>query len=607
MDDHASSLAATATRSDAAATYRDRLAERRAVVEQRKRAEGVLAWLRLAIFAAGVLVAWFAFGPDLISWAWLFLPVAGFGALMLTHDQVIRARRRAERAADFYERGLARIEDRWAGQGNAGEPFADPGHPYTSDLDIFGSGSLFELICTARTVPGERTLARWLASPAPPDEVRERQQAIDELRPMLDLREQLALLGEDVGSGVDPDDLAAWATGRPLLRGSWQPWVAALLALGNVAGLLAWMASPTGALLFALLGGASLLFSLSLRARVHRVLHAVESRERGLELLALVLHRLEGERFRSPLLARLRARLDVEGQPPSRRIAGLARLVQIDESRHNVIFQPFAALMLLGTQLAFAMERWRRRSGSDVTRWLDALGSLEALSSLAGYAFEHPDDPFAEVVDEGPRLDGAQLGHPLLPEPVCVRNDVRLGDDARMLLVSGSNMSGKSTLLRTVGVNTVLALAGAPVRATSLTLSPLAVGAAMRVQDSLQAGLSHFYAEIKRLRALVDLGRDGPPLLFLLDEILHGTNSHDRRLGAEALLRGLVGDGAIGLVTTHDLALAEIVDRLGSPAANVHFEDQLEGEKIVFDFKLRPGVVQKGNALALMRAIGLNV
>jgi DNA mismatch repair ATPase MutS len=241
-----------------------------------------------------------------------------------------------------------------------------------------------------------------------------------------------------------------------------------------------------------------------------------------------------------------------------------------------------------------------------VRRWLAAMGELEALSDLAGYAYEHPDDPFPEVVDEGPRFDGEGLGHPLLPVERSVRNDLRLGD-VRLMIVSGSNMSGKSTLLRTVGVNAVLALAGAPVRATRLRLSPLAVGACMRVQDSLQEGLSHFYAEIKRLRQLVDLGGGPLPLLFLLDEVLHGTNSHDRRIGAAALIRGLVDAGGVGLVTTHDLALAQIAEELGPRAANVHFEDHLEGEKIVFDYRLRPGVVRKSNALALMRAVGLQV
>jgi DNA mismatch repair ATPase MutS len=188
-----------------------------------------------------------------------------------------------------------------------------------------------------------------------------------------------------------------------------------------------------------------------------------------------------------------------------------------------------------------------------------------------------------------------------------VRNDLELGQTPALLVVSGSNMSGKSTLLRSVGMNTALALAGAPVRARSFRVSPVQVGACMRVADSIQAGTSHFYAEVLRLKLLVDLGGRGMPLLFLLDEILHGTNSHDRRIGAAALVRGLLKQGAIGLVTTHDLALARIADELAPSAANVHFVDHLQDGRMVFDYRIRPGVVQKSNALALMRAVGLAV
>jgi len=188
-----------------------------------------------------------------------------------------------------------------------------------------------------------------------------------------------------------------------------------------------------------------------------------------------------------------------------------------------------------------------------------------------------------------------------------VRNDVSLTAGLKVLVVSGSNMSGKSTLLRTVGINAVLALAGAPVRARSLRIAPLALGASIRILDSIQEGTSRFYAEITRLRKLVSLA-DGPiPLLFLLDELLHGTNSHDRRIGAEAVVRGLVQQGAIGLLTTHDLALAHIVDVLAPHAVNVHFEDHIENGRIAFDYTLRPGVVKKSNALELMRSIGLKV
>jgi DNA mismatch repair ATPase MutS len=254
-----------------------------------------------------------------------------------------------------------------------------------------------------------------------------------------------------------------------------------------------------------------------------------------------------------------------------------------------------------------SIELWRQHSGPAVARWLAAIGEIEALSSIAGYAFEHPDDPFPELVDDGAYFDAEQLGHPLIPRTQNVRTDLLLGSKPTVLIVSGSNMSGKSTLLRSVGTNTVLALAGAPVRARRLRLSPLQVGASIRIQDSLQAGASRFYAEITRLHQIVDLTKGPLRVLFLLDEILHGTNSHDRLIGAEGVVRGLVQRGAIGLVTTHDLALTKIVDELRDRAANVHFEDHLEAGKMTFDYILRPGVLQKSNALELMRSVGLEI
>jgi DNA mismatch repair ATPase MutS len=242
-----------------------------------------------------------------------------------------------------------------------------------------------------------------------------------------------------------------------------------------------------------------------------------------------------------------------------------------------------------------------------VRGWIAAVGEIGALSSLAGYAYEHPDNSFPEFSDQGLCFEGEGLGHPLIAGDRMVRNDVRLGEDLRVLVVSGSNMSGKSTLLRTIGANTVLAMAGAPVCARRLRLSPFVVGATIRITDSLQAGSSRFYVEITRLRQLMDLTRGPRPLLFLLDELLHGTNSNDRRIGGEAVVRSLVERGAAGLLTTHDLALAHIAETLAPRAANVHFEDHLEDGKISFDYKMRPGVVEKSNALGLMRSIGLDV
>jgi DNA mismatch repair ATPase MutS len=303
----------------------------------------------------------------------------------------------------------------------------------------------------------------------------------------------------------------------------------------------------------------------------------------------------------------LRAELDIEGEPPSRRIARLHALMGLVDSRDHLLIRLLGPLVLWDLHLMYAIERWRRTSQPAVRRWLVAVGEIEALSSLAGYRYEHPDDVLPEFIAGSPSIEGEGLGHPLLPEAVAVRNDVSLTGELRVLVVSGSNMSGKSTLLRTLGINTVLAQAGAPVRARRLRMTPLELGTSIHVHDSLLAGVSRFYAEITRLGAIMRRAAEAPPLLFLIDELLHGTNSHDRRIGAEAIVRGLVGRGAIGLVTTHDLARAHVADSLGPRGANVHFADELEHGRMHFDYRIRPGVVQKSNALELMRSVGLDV
>jgi DNA mismatch repair ATPase MutS len=294
-------------------------------------------------------------------------------------------------------------------------------------------------------------------------------------------------------------------------------------------------------------------------------------------------------------------------EPASKAIARLDRLAQLLDARRNQFFAPIGAALLFTTQVAFAVDAWRARHGPALRRWIETVGELEALASLAGQAYEHPADAWPELVSGAPRFEAREAGHPLLAEARCVRNDVRLDEERRVLVVSGSNMSGKSTLLRTVGSNAVLALAGAPVRAAALRLTPLALGASIRLNDSLQEGHSRFYAEIRRLRQIVDATAGPLPVLFLLDEVLHGTNSHDRRIGAEAVVRSLVARGAIGLVTTHDLALARLAEAPELHAANVHFEDELADGQMHFDYRMRPGVVTRSNAIALMRAVGLEV
>jgi len=598
----------TAQSVDPRSEYQRRLESRRdALSSEQQRSRAIWFWRRV-VFAVIALMIVLAF-EKIVAWWLIAAPVIVFIALMAIHQRVQAAVARFERAVKFYERGVARLEDNWMGGGEAGERFADKSHPYSEDLDLFGEGSLFELLSTARTKAGEERLASWLLGPAPIPEIRARQQSVEELRPRLDLREGLALLGDEVDAGAHPEELVAWAGRPPIFTARQMNWLrlaALLIGLFSAAAVVMWLGfGYRQTAMVALIVEATFLFLY--RAQISRVIAEVERPGRELSLLAEILGRLEQERFAAPMLVRLRSELDTDGKPPSAQITRLNRLVQILDSLKNQFFAPIAFVLLVPAQLALAIERWRRHAGAKIPQWLDAVAELEALSSLAGYAYEHPLDPFPELTEGEVLFDGESLGHPLIAESRSVRNDVSLGAAPRALIVSGSNMSGKSTLMRTIGTNVILAQAGAPVRARSLRLSPLAIGASIHILDSLQTGASRFYAEITRLRQIVELTKGELPLLFLLDEILSGTNSHDRLIGAEAVVKGLVERGAIGVVTTHDLALTRIVENLNGRAINAHFEDHLEKGRMVFDYKMLPGVVRRSNALELMRSVGLEV
>jgi hypothetical protein len=593
---------------DPRSAYTERLEARRRAVAQHDQRHRTIGNLRLLVFAGAGVLAWLIWGRGLIGAIWLGLPAAVFMGLIAAHERALRARRSALRAVAHYERALARMDGQWAGHGETGERFLDGTHPYAADLDLFGPASLFELLSTARTRMGEETLAHWLLEPAPPAALRARHEAVAELQPMLDLREDLAALGEDVRTGVHPAELAAWGEGQRevLLESHAARTIAfAIPCLVAVSAVL-WGVQGWRDPFFAMLAAVAI-FIARYRRVVARVVEAVEQPAHDLALLAKVLARLEQERFASARLAELRNALDVAGQPPSARIAKLNRLIEMLDSRDNPFMKVVGPLMLWTEQLAFAIEAWRRVSGPALRRWLAAVGEIEALCCLAAYAFEHPGDVFPEFEFGAACFDGEEMAHPLLGQARVVRNTVRLGGDLRVLIVSGSNMSGKSTLLRTVGINAVLAQAGAPVCAHRLRLSPLALGASIRTMDSLQDGTSRFYTEITRLHQIMELTGGSLPVLFLLDELLHGTNSHDRRIGAEAIVRGLVERGALGLVTTHDLALAQVVEAMAPRAANVHFEDRFENGRMTFDYRLHAGVVEKSNALELMRSVGLEV
>jgi MutS domain V len=591
--------------------YGQRLKARASSVSRFEQIHIRLGNLRLALALLAVFMLWGSVRGHYFSLWWFALPVATFIGIAAYHSRILRSRELAQRAVAFYEKGIARIEDRWAGCGESGDRFNDPHHVYAGDLDLFGEASLFQLLSGARTRMGEDRLAQWLLSPAPVEQIRERHAAVSELRDQLDLREDIAVLGEDVGVGLHPEALLQWSESPNQIKPLSLPWLALLLAMLAVSTAAVWAIWRT-ATPFVAVVVIEAVVTYRLKKALEAVLLGTEQAFRNLDLFSGALARLEAHTFHSAPLLVLQRHLLSSGVRSSQAIARLRRLADLIDSRHNVVTRIIDVPLMYSVQLAFAAERWRHAHGRALRSWINAVGEIEALLSLSAYSFEHPSDSFPTFTEGAASFDAEDLGHPLVPTPICVRNDVNICGDTRVLVVSGSNMSGKSTLLRAVGISVVLAMAGAPVRARRLTLTPLRVGASIRVNDSLREGSSRFYAEITRLRQIFDLANGdraggNPHLLFLLDELLQGTNSKDRRIGAEGILRTLLTRGAIGLVSTHDLALTDIGDAATRHLRNVHFQDELKNGRMIFDYELRDGVVTKSNGLELMRSIGLEV
>jgi hypothetical protein len=520
------------------------------------------------------------------------------------HERRLQQIRARQRAIEFYERGVARLEDRWAGNGETGERFLDPAHPYARDLDIFGSNSLFELLCTARTRAGEETLAAWLLTAAPVEEIVARHGAIRDLNTRINLHEELFCIGEAVRAGVHPDELAKWGERTLILKTLPIRITTTALGILWIAGIVAWGVWGLGTVALAI-SALNLAWAHRLHSRWDESAEAIEKATRDLDVLAGVLRLIDHGQFSAVRLQQIQARLKHDRFVPSDAIRKLDRIVGYLESRRNPAMRLIDVLMFWSAQCVFIAEGWQQEFGPHIREWLDAVGEFEALTALAGYAFEHPRDVLPQFAEKGPLFETQGMTHPLLSPEKAVRNDVRLGDELRLIVLSGPNMAGKSTFIRSVGINAVLAQCGAPVRARALRMSPLAVAASICVLDSLSGGTSRFYAEIRRLKITEDLSGGPIPVLFLMDELLSGTNSHDRLEGTKLIVRSLIDRGAIGIVSTHDLALAEIPTTMDGRAVNCHFEDRLEDEKLIFDYKLKPGVVTTSNALELMRSIGL--
>ncbi len=569
-------------------------------------------WMRLA-FAICAAFAWILTKHALYgigTWWPVLLTIAVFVGLLVLYVRLNAKLNRIRRLLVFHEHNLARVDGSQPQSGLTGEEFRNPAHLYDRDLNILGANSLFGLLGTVRTGIGQRGLARFLLDPASHAKAQARQQAVEELTPLTSLREEIALLGASRFEQASAATLDKWLDETPP---AFHPAIRIVLALTSTALVVVILVGffhfatwstllPNLAVVFALHTAVAAM----VRSRVVPILEASKIANQ-MQMFSDGLALLQKQPFTS---ARLIA-LQQASREPTDAIAAMSRVQSyfvIVEQRNKEWYYVLSLLFAAGTHAAIAIANWKRTHAPAMKLWLATWAEFEALNALANYAFEHPDNIYPEILpDTAPAtFEAIALRHPLLPN--CVPNDVALNPTTRFYLISGSNMSGKSTLLRAIGTNTALALAGAPLPATSARISPARLCASLALTDSLAEAKSKFLAEVERLHAILAVAASdaAPPVLFLIDEIFSGTNSSDRLAAASAVLRALVACNTVGALSTHDLALTDIA----TPAlhgVNVHMASPDPADPLAFDYILKPGINTSSSALAILRLIGIDV
>ena len=611
------------------AVYRERLAHFTVLRDEANRARYRAANTSAVLFVAALATVIAAFFTQPLTWLLALTLGVGFLVAFAVQANLDDRHRRYATLCDIAGDGLHRLRRDWQKLPLSQPPNSEPDHLYAADLDLLGHASLQHLLSVA-TPAAQLRLQRWLLHPAAPATIRERQPAVAELASMLGFRDELSLFGRL--SGMTQPEYTAfltwaeqepWLTRRPLLL-----WISRLLPVLTLASIIAQVAGVLHIPLWPLFVAINLTLTRFAGKSVDRLIDQVSARQGVFQPYAGVFQMIAAQTFASPLLRRLQADLAADDLDADFQMRRLGRIMWFADLRLWYLFVVIQSTLLWDFHVLWALERWQRDTGRRVRVWLETLSELETLSALAALAFEHPTWTYPDLAPfptsaasasdgepQPPLLVARDLGHPLLPPDVCVGNDVTIGPPGSFLLVTGSNMSGKSTLLRAIGVNVVLAQMGAPVCAAAMRLPPIALATSVRVQDSLEYGVSYYMAELRKLKRVVDdvqrASQDGERMpLFLLDEILHGTNTAERQIAARRVVRHLLALGATGVVSTHDLTLADD-PALASSAQQVHFTEAFtrgpDGPSMTFDYRLRPGLATSSNALKLMEIVGLSL
>jgi MutS domain V/MutS domain III len=593
-------------------THQHRLAQARALAAELDRQGARIANLRTLFFFGGaaiLLTVAFNQLPRFALWGVLACAVA-FVISVVKHSAVLRNEALAKVFVSLNERALARLADQWHSFSSLGTQHCPEGHLFAADLDVVGQGSLFQLLDETGTQLGERLLAQWLLTPsASTSDIVTRQQAVAELAPLIDFRHALVAEARLVSkTKADPTAFIAWAESSPSLeRIRWAYAVAHVLPPVTVTlGLLsAFDVVPNWP--FALLFAVQIAVVLATRTRVATFYQALLLGDDALMRFEQTFASIDNVKFVHPHLEQLQHGLQSKGPVVSVRLKNFGALLNFAALRLSPQLHPFVnALLLWDLHTFFRIEAWRRREGPNVRSWFEALAQFEALSAFATFRYERPEFVFPAFEAGTARFEAKNLKHPLLHK--AVGNDVTLSDTSRALIITGSNMSGKTTLMRAIGLNAVMAQAGLPICAGALTMSPMRVLTSMRVKDSLERGVSYFYAEVQRTKALLDASEQHRgATLFLIDEMFMGTNTKERQIASKQVVRTLLKAGAIGALTTHDLAMCELTQEPQLFAHNVHFRDSIVDGEMHFDYRLREGIVESTNALEVLRRAGVAV
>lgn len=588
--------------------YQSREAEFSASAERLRKLAERLSMARLAAFAGGLVLFAVLLSLSVIAAVvTLTAALVMFAWLVTKHETTEKSRKRYLRLAEINRLELKCLEGDFSGF-KTGEEYAERDHPYSYDLDIFGKASLFQYICRTTSRPASDRLAGYLKHPAALEEILLRQETVAELQPLTDWRQELMTLGYlNAGAGNDPAPLMQWLRSDDLFRKTGrEKMITGSLSLFALAAVIAVIAGLPAGILAPVLG-VNFIFYFTRLKRISKLQEQVSRSSDLLKAYSAIIRLIEGRHFTSPLLQKLQSAFRNE-IAASDHIRQLSKLVgRLDWRLNMLISAPLNLLFFTDIHFCLAMERWKRGHAYRIPVWFAAMADFEVLASLGNMAFNNPEWVFPKVTEDYFVFSAQKMGHPLIPAGRRISNDFTAEGAGKAIIVTGSNMSGKSTFLRTCGVNAVLAFTGAPVCASAFTVSLVRLHSSMRVSDSLEENISSFYAELRRLRAIISGAESDPKVFLLLDEILRGTNSDDRYTGSVALLRQLTGYGSVVMVATHDLRLAGLQEELPQSIENYHFDVKVNGEELFFDYRLTPGICSSFNASLLMKKMGIRV